>query len=78
MNRRPADSKRGRPCLVAGMVCLALLASAAAAPAQQPQPGGVFRIGAPDPPALDPHLVVNFLPQTVASLAYSYLLRFPA
>ena len=55
-----------------------LLASAAAAPAQQPQRGGVFRIGVPDPPALDPHLVVNFLPQTLASLAYSHLLRFPA
>jgi len=29
------------------------------APAQQPQRGGVLRIGIPDPPALDPHQVVN-------------------
>ena len=60
------------------MLVLALLTSSVDVWAQQPKPGGVFRIGVPDPPALDPHLVVNFLPQTVASLAYGHLLRFPA
>src|SRR6266850_1960682 len=63
---------------IALMIVLAVLASPIGASAQQPKSGGVFRIGIPDPPALDPHQVVNFLPQTVASLAYSHLLRFPA
>src|SRR5712664_2076759 len=69
---------RRRRVLVGGLMCLALLASVAVAPAQPPKRGGVFRIGVPDPPGLDPHQIVNFLPQTVASLAYSHLLRFPA
>jgi len=60
------------------LLALALLTSPIAVSAQPPRPGGVFRIGVPDPPALDPHQVVNFLPQTVVSLAYGHLLRFPA
>ena len=60
------------------LFALVVLTSPVDVGAQQPRPGGVFRIGMPDPPALDPHLVVNFLPQTVASLAYGHLLRFPA
>ena len=60
------------------LFALALLTSPIAVSAQPPRPGGVFRIGVPDPPALDPHQVVNFLPQTVVSLAYGHLLRFPA
>ena len=67
-----------RSVLVVSMIALALLTSPIDVPAQQPRSGGVFRVGVPDPPALDPHLVVNFLPQTVASLAYGHLLRFPA
>jgi hypothetical protein len=51
---------------IALMIALAVLASPIGAPAQQPRSGGVFRIGIPDPPALDPHQVVNFL-QTVAA-----------
>src|SRR5881396_3173238 len=60
------------------VACSLALASPTETPAQQPQRGGVFRIAIPDPPALDPHQIVNFLPQTVVSLAYSHLLRFPA
>ena len=60
------------------MIALAVLTSPIDVPAQPPRSGGVFRVGVPDPPALDPHQVVNFLPQTVASLAYGHLLRFPA
>jgi peptide/nickel transport system substrate-binding protein len=67
-----------RRMVLMAMLVLALLTSSVDVWAQQPKPGGVFRIGVPDPPALDPHLVVNFLPQTVASLAYGHLLRFPA
>src|SRR2546428_5287336 len=68
---------RRRRVLVAGLMCLALLASVAVAPAQPPKRGGVFRIGVPHPPGPDPHQIVNFLPQTVASPAYGHLLRFP-
>ena len=67
-----------RRMVLMAMLVLVLLTSSVDVWAQQPKPGGVFRIGVPDPPALDPHLVVNFLPQTVASLAYGHLLRFPA
>ena len=67
-----------RGVFVVGLAWLVLVTAPVGVAAQQPQRGGVFRIGVPDPPALDPHLVVNFLPQTVASLAYSHLLRFPA
>ncbi len=66
-----------RRIVLVSLLTLAILTSSIDASAQ-PRPGGVFRIGVPDPPALDPHLVVNFLPQTVASLAYGHLLRFPA
>ena len=69
---------RQRIFLVASAIGLTVLTSPIDVPAQQPRSGGVFRIGVPDPPALDPHQVVNFLPQTVASLAYGHLLRFPA
>ena len=60
------------------LLALIVLTPPIAVSAQQPRPGGVFRVGVPDPPALDPHQVVNFLPQTVVSLAYGHLLRFPA
>jgi hypothetical protein len=60
------------------LLVLVVLTSPIAVSAQPPRPGGVFRVGVPDPPALDPHQVVNFLPQTVISLAYVHLLRFPA
>ena len=63
--------------VLAGTIVLALLTSSIEVSAQPAKSGGVFRIGIPDPPALDPHQVVNFLPQTVASLAYGHLLRFP-
>ena len=56
------------------------LAGGAFAPAsaQTPKRGGVFHVAAADPPGLDPHQLVNFIPQTVASLTYSHLVRFPA
>ncbi len=61
-------------------IVVALLVAWTASPAiaQSPKRGGVFRIGAPDPPGLDPHQIVNFLPQTYTSLVYSHLVRFPA
>ena len=65
--------------ILAAIVSL-LIAGATVCPAlaQSPKRGGVFRIGAPDPPGLDPHQIVNFLPQTFAGLVYSHLVRFPA
>lgn len=38
----------------------------------------MFRVPAPDAPALDPHANPFFLTQTYASLVYSHVVRFPA
>ena len=63
-----------------GLLAALALASGAFTPAsaQTPKRGGVFHVAAVDPPGLDPHQLVNFIPQTVASLTYSHLVRFPA
>jgi peptide/nickel transport system substrate-binding protein len=61
-------------------VVLAIIAAVVAGPAlaQTPKRGGVFRVPAPDAPALDPHANPFFLTQTYASLVYSHVVRFPA
>ena len=69
---------RRRLFFVVAVASLTALTSPAGSPAQPPQRGGVFRIGAPDAPGLDPHQIDNFLSQTYVSLAYSHLVRFPA
>ncbi len=66
-------------CAIALLAALALASGAISpASAQTPKRGGVFHVAAVDPPGLDPHQLVNFIPQTVASLTYSHLVRFPA
>jgi peptide/nickel transport system substrate-binding protein len=65
--------------LLVTAVVLAVVATVTArsALAQTPKRGGVFRVPAPDAPALDPHANPFFLTQTYASLVYSHVVRFP-
>jgi peptide/nickel transport system substrate-binding protein len=73
-----------RGAAVLGAWALALLAAAPAlgqAPATSgptPRRGGVFRLPAPDPPSLDPHLHAAFATHVYATLIYSCLVRLPS
>jgi len=48
-----------------------------AATAEQPKYGGIIRLAEREPPNLDPHLSISFMPQNIGSLIYSGLVRFP-
>ena len=39
--------------------------------------GGIIRLAEREPPNLDPHLSISFMPQNIGSLVYSSLVRFP-
>jgi peptide/nickel transport system substrate-binding protein len=49
----------------------------AQAAADKPKYGGVIRLAEREPPNLDPHLSISFMPQNIGSLIYSSLVRFP-
>src|SRR5262249_61390963 len=55
-----------------------VLPAAVAASAQPPNRGGVFRMPAPEPPTLDPHLNAGYTTPLYATLIYSCLVRLPA
>jgi peptide/nickel transport system substrate-binding protein len=44
---------------------------------EQPKYGGIIRLAEREPPNLDPHLSISFMPQNIGSLVYSSLVRFP-
>jgi len=44
---------------------------------ETPKPGGIVRMAEREPPNLDPHLSISFMPQNIGSLIYSSLVRFP-
>src|SRR5919106_4643227 len=44
---------------------------------EQPKYGGIIRMAEREPPNLDPHLSISFMPQNIGSLVYSSLVRFP-
>src|SRR5919106_7086730 len=44
---------------------------------EQPKYGGIIRLAEREPPNLDPHLSISFMPQNIGSLIYSSLVRFP-
>jgi len=69
----------------AALSACVLLLTATVALAQTPKPsdatpkrGGVFRMPAPEPPTLDPHLNAGFTTHLYATLIYSCLVRLPA
>jgi peptide/nickel transport system substrate-binding protein len=45
--------------------------------AEKPKYGGIIRLAEREPPNLDPHLSISFMPQNIGSLVYSGLVRFP-
>jgi peptide/nickel transport system substrate-binding protein len=48
-----------------------------AAAGEQPKHGGILRLAEREPPNLDPHLSISFMPQNIGSLIYNGLVRFP-
>src|SRR5918996_4906669 len=44
---------------------------------EQPKYGGILRIAEREPPNLDPHLNISFLPHNIGTLLYNGLVRFP-
>ena len=44
---------------------------------EQPKYGGIIRVAEREPPNLDPHLSISFMPQNIGGLIYNSLVRFP-
>jgi hypothetical protein len=44
-----------------------------AAAGEQPKYGGIIKLAEREPPNLDPHLSISFMPQNIGSLVYSSL-----
>jgi len=44
---------------------------------EKPKYGGILRVAVQEPPNLDPHLSISFLPHNIGSLIYNGLVRFP-
>jgi len=61
------------------MAALAGLLAFAQGPAagEKPKYGGIIRMAVQEPPNLDPHLSISFLPHNIGSLIYNGLVRFP-
>lgn len=49
----------------------------APATGDKPKYGGIVRLAEREPPNLDPHLSISFMPQNIGSLVYNGLVRFP-
>jgi peptide/nickel transport system substrate-binding protein len=49
----------------------------APAAGEKPKYGGIIRLAEREPPSLDPHLNISFNPQSIGSLIYNGLVRFP-
>ena len=49
----------------------------APAAGETPKYGGIIRLAEREPPSLDPHLNISFNPQSIGSLIYNGLVRFP-
>src|SRR5262249_54507652 len=49
----------------------------APATGEKPKYGGIIRVAEREPPNLDPHLNVSFLPHNIGTLIYNGLVRLP-
>jgi peptide/nickel transport system substrate-binding protein len=65
--------------LLAGVLAIGVSMALAQGPAagEQPKYGGVIRVAEREPPNLDPHLSISFMPQNIGGLIYNSLVRFP-
>lgn len=55
----------------------ALVLAQGQAAGDKPKYGGIVRLAEREPPNLDPHLSISFMPQNIGSLVYNGLVRFP-
>lgn len=74
----------GRPSVILFSLLIGVLAIGASmalaqgpAPGEQPKYGGIIRLAEREPPNLDPHLSISFMPQNIGGLIYNSLVRFP-